>query len=161
MSKRRRNHYHHPPRNVQNQQNRSQNNQNQKSASEEAVFPKLDKDHSENDTRTVNDAMSASTWGFLSRRPSGYNPQKKFNPDGINDKKVRYVSLNGGMKSEMNGSIIDEIQGDLNMELPSLSDIGVELSMHELQLNSMDFCDMLDSENDDSILEGILSDEDD
>ena len=61
----------------------------------------------------------------------------------------------------MNGSIIDEIQGDLNMELPSLSDIGVELSMHELQLNSMDFCDMLDSENDDSILEGILSDEDD
>lgn len=160
MSKRRRNHYH-PPRNEQNQRNRSQNNQIQKSASEEAVFPNLNKDHSENDTRTVNDAMSASTWGFLSRRPSGYNPQKKFNPDGINDKKVRYVSLNGGMKSEMNGSIIDEIQGDLNMELPSLSDIGVELSMHELQLNSMDFCDMLDSENDDSILEGILSDEDD
>ena len=160
MSKRRRNHYH-PPRNEQNQQNRSQNNQNPKSASEEAVFPNLNKDHSENDTRTVNDAMSASTWGFLSRRPSGYNPQKKFNPDGINDKKVRYISLNGGMKSEMNGSIIDEIQGDLNMELPSLSDIGVELSMHELQLNSMDFCDMLDSENDDSILEGILSDEDD
>ena len=160
MSKRRRNHYH-PPRNEQNQQNRSQNKQNPKSASEEAVFPNLNKDHSENDTRTVNDAMSASTWGFLSRRPSGYNPQKKFNPDGINDKKVRYVSLNGGMKSEMNGSIIDEIQGDLNMELPSLSDIGVELSMHELQLNSMDFCDMLDSENDDSILEGILSDEDD
>ena len=160
MSKRRRNHYH-PPRNEQNQQNRSQNKQNPKSASEEAVFPNLNKDHSENDTRNVNDAMSASTWGFLSRRPSGYNPQKKFNPDGINDKKVRYVSLNGGMKSEMNGSIIDEIQGDLNMELPSLSDIGVELSMHELQLNSMDFCDMLDSENDDSILEGILSDEDD
>ena len=160
MSKRRRNHYH-PPRNVQNQQNRSQNKQNPKSASEEAVFPNLNKDHSENDTHNVNDAMSASTWGFLSRRPSGYNPQKKFNPDGINDKKVRYVSLNGGMKSEMNGSIIDEIQGDLNMELPSLSDIGVELSMHELQLNSMDFCDMLDSENDDSILEGILSDEDD
>ena len=160
MSKRRRNHYH-PPRNEQNQRNRSQNNQIQKSASEEAVFPNLNKDHSENDTRTVNDAMSASTWGFLSRRPSGYNPQKKFNPDGINDKKVRYISLNGGMKSEMNGSIIDEIQGDLNMELPSLSDIGVELSMHELQLNSMDFCDMLDSENDDSILEGILSDEDD
>lgn len=160
MSKRRRNHYH-PPRNEQNQQNRSQNKQNPKSASEEAVFPNLNKDHSENDTRTVNDAMSASTWGFLSRRPSGYNPQKKFNPEGINDKKVRYVSLNGGMKSEMNGSIIDEIQGDLNMELPSLSDIGVELSMHELQLNSMDFCDMLDSENDDSILEGILSDEDD
>lgn len=160
MSKRRRNHYH-PPRNEQNQHNRSQNNQSQKSASEEAVFPNLNKDHSENDTRTVNDAMSASTWGFLSRRPSGYNPQKKFNPDGINDKKVRYISLNGGMKSEMNGSIIDEIQGDLNMELPSLSDIGVELSMHELQLNSMDFCDMLDSENDDSILEGILSDEDD
>ena len=160
MSKRRRNHYH-PPRNEQNQQNRSQNKQNPKSASEEAVFPNLNKDHSENDTRTVNDAMSASTWGFLSRRPSGYNPQKKFNPDGINDKKVRYISLNGGMKSEMNGSIIDEIQGDLNMELPSLSDIGVELSMHELQLNSMDFCDMLDSENDDSILEGILSDEDD
>lgn len=161
MSKRRRNHYHHPPRNEHNQQNRSQNNQGQKSAPEEAVFPKLDKDHSEKENHNVNDAMSASTWGFLSRRPSGYNPQKKFNPDGINDKKVRYVSLNGGMKSEMNGSIIDEIQGDLNMELPSLSDIGVELSMHELQLNSMDFCDMLDSENDDSILEGILSDEDD
>lgn len=161
MSKRRRNHYHHPPRNVQNQQNRSQSNQTQKSASEEAVFPKLDKDYSEKENHNVNDAMSASTWGFLSRRPSGYNPQKKFNPDGINDKKVRYVSLNGGMKSEMNGSIIDEIQGDLNMELPSLSDIGVELSMHELQLNSMDFYDMLDSENDDSILEGILSDEDD
>ena len=160
MSKRRRNHYHHP-RNEPNQQNRSQNNQDRKPASEEAVFPNLNKDHSENDTCNVNDAMSASTWGFLSRRPSGYNPQKKFNPDGINDKKVRYVSLNGGMKSEMNGSIIDEIQGDLNMELPSLSDIGVELSMHELQLNSMDFCDMLDSENDDSILEGILSDEDD
>ena len=161
MSKGRRNHYHHPPRNVQNQQNRSQSNQTQKSASEEAVFPKLDKDYSEKENHNVNDAMSASTWGFLSRRPSGYNPQKKFNPDGINDKKVRYVSLNGGMKSEMNGSIIDEIQGDLNMELPSLSDIGVELSMHELQLNSMDFYDMLDSENDDSILEGILSDEDD
>lgn len=159
MSKRRRNHYH-QPRNEQNQQNRSQNNQNQNSASEEAVFPKLNKDRSENDIRNVNDAMSATTWGFLSRRPSGYNPQKKFNPDGINDKKVRYVSLNGGMKSEINSSIIDEIQGDLNMELPSLSDIGVELSTHELQLNSMDFCDMLDSENDDSTLEGILSEDD-
>lgn len=160
MSKRRRNHYR-PPRNDQNQQNRSQNNQTQKSTSEEAVFPKLNKDHSENESRNVNDAMSATTWGFLSRRPSGYNPQKKFNPEGINDKKVRYVDLNGGMKSEMNGSIIDEIQGDLNMELPSLSDIGVELSMHELQLNSMDFRDMLDEENDDSTLEGILSDGDD
>lgn len=157
MSKRRRNHYH-QPRDEQNQQNRSQTNQN--STSEEAVFPKLNKDRSENDIRNVNDAMSATTWGFLSRRPSGYNPQKKFNPDGINDKKVRYVSLNGGMKSEMNSSIIDEIQGDLNMELPSLSDIGVELSTHELQLNSMDFCDMLDSENDDSTLEGILSEDD-
>lgn len=160
MSKRRRNHYH-PPRNDQNQQNRSQNNQTQKSISEEAVFPKLNKDHSENESRNVNDAMSATTWGFLSRRPSGYNPQKKFNPEGINDKKVRYVDLNGGMKSEMNGSIIDEIQGDLNMELPSLSDIGVELSMHELQLNSMDFRDMLDEENDGGVLEGILSDGDD
>ena len=161
MSKRRRNH--HP----RNNPNRPPNQQNQlhlnTKPEDEAVFPRLDKNQTPPDkvVRDVNDPMAATTWGFLSRKPSGQNPQKKFNPDGINDKKVKIISSIGGDKEEMHGSIIDEIQEDLNMELPSLNDIGGELSMNELQLNSMDFRDLLDSETDDSILEGILSDDDD
>lgn len=159
MSRRnRRNRYHGQNKNRPNQQNPPRTHENQvenkdshnTSENNDAVFPRI-----------RDDQTTPATWGFLSRKPSGYNPQKNFNPNSKSNKKYKIVSSIGGMTPGMNEkSIVDEIDDYMNMDIPALTDIG-EISLGELKLNSIDFENYLnerDQEQDD-ILEGYVDDD--
>ena len=161
----RRNRYHGQNKNRPNQQNPPRAHENQvenkdshdTSKNNEAVFPRIRDDQKVEKP----DQTTPATWGFLSRKPSGYNPQKNFNPNSKSNKKYKIVSSIGGMTPGMNEkSIVDEIDDYMNMDIPALTDIG-EISLGELKLNSIDFENYLnerDQEQDD-ILEGYVDDD--
>ena len=166
MSRRnRRNLYHGQNKNRPNQQNPPRTYENQvenkdshdTSENNDAVFPRIRDDQKVEKP----DQTTPATWGFLSRKPSGYNPQKNFNPNSKSNKKYKIVSSIGGMTPGMNEkSIVDEIDDYMNMDIPALTDIG-EISLGELKLNSIDFENYLnerDQEQDD-ILEGYVDDD--
>lgn len=166
MSRRnRRNRYHDQNKNRPNQQNPPRTHENQvenkdshdTSENNDAVFPRIRDDQK----LEKPDQTTPATWGFLSRKPSGYNPQKNFNPNSKSNKKYKIVSSIGGITPGMNEkSIVDEIDDYMNMDIPALTDIG-EISLGELKLNSIDFENYLnerDQEQDD-ILEGYVDDD--
>lgn len=163
MSRRnRRNRYHGQNKNRPNQENPKNHVESREvqntSENDEAVFPRIRDDQKVDKS----DQTTPATWGFLNRKPSGYNPQKNFNPNSKSTKKYKIVSSIGGVKPGMNEkSIVDEISDYMNMDIPALSDFGPDISLGELKLNSIDFESYLnerDQEQED-ILEGYVNDD--
>lgn len=159
----RRNRYHGQTKNRPNQQNPPHTHENHLEnknshdvlEKDEAVFPRI-KDDQKIDKP---DQTTPATWGFLSRKPSGYNPQKNFNPNSKSNKKFKIVSSIGGVTPGMNEkSIVDEIDDYMNMDIPALSDFGPDISLGELKLNSIDFESYLNEreQEQEDILEGYV-----
>lgn len=106
---------------------------NSKKEDDEVVFPR----------------KTNNSWAFASTSPKGFEQRKKVGSfDQLQDRRVRPAQYGDDDIWGEGESILDEIRDDLRLDLPSLDKIS-DLNSLTLQMNSLDYAELLSKSDED------------
>ena len=112
-------------------------------------FDSEKKNSKKEDDEVVFPRKTSKSWAFASTSPKGFEQRKKVGSfDQLQDRRVRPAQYGDDDIWGEGESILDEIRDDLRLDLPSLDTIS-DLNGLTLQMNSLDYAELLSKSDED------------
>ena len=112
-------------------------------------FDSEKKNSKKEDDEVVFPRKTSNSWAFASTSPKGFEQRKKVGSfDQLQDRRVRPAQYGDDDIWGEGESILDEIRDDMRLDLPSLDTIS-DLNGLTLQMNSLDYAELLSKSDED------------